>query len=389
MRILFLAPQPFYQERGTLIAVDLLLRALSRRGDRVDLLTFHLGENRELPGLEIIRIRPRPAPAKIRLGFSMAKVWCDVFLCSKALSLARSGKYDLIYAVEEAAFIALLINRLYRVPFVFDMDSSMADQLIERYPALSPAGRLLRWVESLPMRRATAVVPMCEAIAERARPQCPGFVHTLKDVSLVTDGEQPEPAENLRAELDIRGPVAMYIGNLQAYQGIDLLLDAFDIALRSVPGAALLIIGGSDHDIATYRRKTAGMRLSNNVHFVGRRPVTQLGYFMSQADVLVSPRTKGVNTPMKIYSYLDSGIPVVATNLPTHTQVISDEVARLPDPNPESFAAALADLFQNDAERTRLANNARDLVSREHSEQAFRRQVGQLFGKLEERLVPQ
>ena len=41
MRALVIAPQPFYEERGTLIAIDLLLRALSDRGDQVDLLTLH------------------------------------------------------------------------------------------------------------------------------------------------------------------------------------------------------------------------------------------------------------------------------------------------------------------------------------------------------------
>ena len=42
------------------------------------------------------------------------------------------------------------------------------------------------------------------------------------------------------------------------------------------------------------------------------------------ADVLVSPRLKGLNTPMKIYSYLDSGSAVLATRLRTHTQVLDD-----------------------------------------------------------------
>ena len=45
--------------------------------------------------------------------------------------------------------------------------------------------------------------------------------------------------------------------------------------------------------------------------------------------MLVSPRIRGTNTPLKIYSYLRSGKPIVATDLLTHTQVLSPEVARL------------------------------------------------------------
>ena len=63
-----------------------------------------------------------------------------------------------------------------------------------------------------------------------------------------------------------------------------------------------------------------------------------LASLLAQADVLVSPRTRGNNTPMKIYSYLDAGRAVLATDLPTHTQVLTPECARLapadPDPTP-------------------------------------------------------
>ena len=386
MRILFIAPQPYYEERGTLIAVHLLLRALAERGDEVDLLTYHLGEDRRIPGVEVFRIAPRPAPSQVRPGLSLPKLWCDVFLSFRALRMGRSRSYDLVYAVEEGAFIALAMKWLYGLPFVFDMDSSMADQIIERYPAASPLARMLNWLEYQPVRRAAAVVPMCEAIAERVRPRAAGFVETLKDVSLVDPQEDADGGEDLRRELHLHGPVAMYIGNLQPYQGIDLLLEAFALALRNTPDATLVIIGGSDTDISAYGQKIRRMDLGERVHLVGPRPVSQLGYFMSQADVLVSPRTRGINTPMKVYSYLDSGIPVVATNLPTHTQVMTDEVSKLAEPDAESFAAAMSALFQDPEERRRLAANAKELVRREHSEEALRRQVHRIFDRLQQNL---
>ena len=57
---------------------------------------------------------------------------------------------------------------------------------------------------------------------------------------------------------------------------------------------------------------------------------------LGEADVLVSPRLKGLNTPMKIYSYLDSGTAVLATRLRTHTQVLDDRTAYLVDPVSEA-----------------------------------------------------
>jgi glycosyltransferase involved in cell wall biosynthesis len=387
MKILLLAPQPYYQERGTLIAVDLLVRALSERGDQVDILTFHLGEDRGAPGARIHRIRPWPRPAAVRPGLSLAKLWCDLFMFGKAFRLARTGNYDLVHAVEEAGFMALAIGALFGVPYVLDMDSSMASQIVERYRWTRPLHGTLRWLETLPMRRAAAVVPMCEDLAVEARRHCRGEVHVLRDVSLLRDGEGAGEHEDLRADLGLEGPVVMYIGNLERYQGIDLLLESFQRVAAANPLAALVIIGGAPPDIAHYRAQVLALGLSGRVHLVGPRPVTRLGHCMSQADVLVSPRIQGTNTPMKIYSYLDSGRAVVATDLPTHTQVMSANEAVLVPPEPEAMAGAILELLDDPAWRERLAANAQALVQRRHSLEAFHRSVNEIFDAVEKRIA--
>src|SRR5207302_10840226 len=62
------------------------------------------------------------------------------------------------------------------------------------------------------------------------------------------------------------------------------------------------------------------------------------------ADLLVSPRSRGTNTPLKIYQYLRSGRATVATRLLTHTQVLSDETAILTGATAREFAdGVLAD----------------------------------------------
>lgn len=386
MRILFLAPQPWFEERGTPIAVDLMLRALSERGDEIDLLTFHVGEDRWHAGVTVRRIRPPFAPLSIPPGFSWRKAWCDAFLWREAARLMRSRRYDLVHAVEEASFIAMVLGRLHRVPYVIDMDSSMAMQLLAQFPWLRPAAGLLSWVESLPMRRAIAVVPVCEDLAAQARDFASGIVHVVKDVSLISDAPV-ECMEDLRRDTGIEGPIVMYVGNLERYQGIGLLLQCFAHLHETHPGAQLVIIGGSDRHIRQYRARSRKLGLGEVVHFLGRRPVAALGSYLRQADVLVSPRCEGANTPMKIYSYLDSGVPVVATALPTHAQVMTPEEAVLVPPEPAPMAAAIGRLLDDPAERRRLARNAQNLIRREHSWPAFRRHVDLLFGELEQRLA--
>jgi glycosyltransferase involved in cell wall biosynthesis len=386
VRVLMLSPQPFYQERGTLIALDLLLRVLGERGDQIDLLTFHIGEDRARKNLRIHRIRPWPRPARIRPGLSMAKIWCDAFLFWQAFRMARTGRYDLIHAVEEGGFIAMAIGGLLKIPYVLDMDSSMAVQIVDRYPWIRALKGPLQWLETLPMRRAVAVVPMCEDLAVVARRYCRGQVSVLSDVSLLEGTKNTPDGEDLRVSIGIEGPVTMYIGNLEAYQGIGLLLQAFQHVTASHPSAVLVIIGGAADDISRYRAQAESLGLSGRVHLVGPRPVSQLGHFMSQADILVSPRTQGTNTPMKIYSYLDSGRPVVATDLPTHRQVMSEHEAVLVPPEPAAMGEAILRLMERPDERRRLADNAGELVKRRHSWAAFREGVHDIFDSLEKRL---
>jgi len=385
MRILFLAPQPFFQERGTTIAVDLMVKCLSERGDEVDLLTFHLGADREYPGLTLTRIEPPFAPSSISPGFSWKKIYCDLFMLRTAVRMMRARRYDLIHAVEEASFIAMALSALFRVPYVFDMDSSMAAQMLDRFRWMRPAGRLLYWLETLPMRRALAVVPMCEDLAIRARRYCRGIVHVLKDVSLITD-TRSAAAEDLRGRLQIEGPMLMYVGNLERYQGIDLLLQSLAELGETHPDAALVIVGGGQPDIEAYREKAWALGVADRVHLVGPRPVAALGDYLRQATLLVSPRIQGTNTPMKIYSYLDSGVAVVATAKPTHTQVMTGNEAALARPEPAAMAAAIAGLLDDPAERARLARNARSLIRAEHSWESFRSNVHRVFGELEARL---
>jgi glycosyltransferase involved in cell wall biosynthesis len=226
---------------------------------------------------------------------------------------------------------------------------------------------------------------MCEDLAVQARRHCPGFVHVLKDVSLI-EGSGTDTEEDLRKALQIDGPMLMYIGNLETYQGIDLLLESFAKLLATQSSANLVIIGGSIPDIDKYRRKSRELDIASQTHFVGPRPVADLGYYLKQADILVSPRTQGTNTPMKIYSYLDSGVPVVATALPTHTQVMTEEEAILTPVDSAEMAQRISRLLDDERERERIAANAKRLIAREHSWTAFRENVDRIFDRLEGRI---
>lgn len=370
MRILVLAPHPFYQERGTPIAVDLLIRGLIAAGCEVDLITFDEGLDRSYPGLRIIRTGAIPAMRGVRPGFSLKKLYLDLFLFFRLLRQLLTRRYDLVHAVEESAFFAMLLCPLFRVRYVYDMDSSMATQIVDRFRCMRFAEPLLRWLEHLPVRFAAAVVPVCDALAEDVARVRRDGVFVLKDVSLASTGE-PEPAEDLRRNYGIPGRLFMYIGNLESYQGIDLMLEGFALLVRRQPEARLVIIGGESQHIDHYRGRAQALGAADAVLFLGKQPVAAIKGYMDQADILVSPRTQGVNTPMKIFSYLDGNAAVLATRLPTHTQVLNDRIALLVEPGPEAMAEGMERLLLDEGLCQRLTRAATVYVRAEHSYDTF------------------
>jgi glycosyltransferase involved in cell wall biosynthesis len=94
---------------------------------------------------------------------------------------------------------------------------------------------------------------------------------------------------------------------------------------------------------------------------------------------LVSPRISGTNTPLKIYSYLQSGKPIVATNIYSHTQVLNSDVAMLADPCPESFAQGILSVLGNLSLARRLAIEARMLSQHRYDFQTFVQKTAQVL----------
>ena len=116
-RILFLAPQPFFEVRGTPLAVLAMVRALLGLGHRVELLTYSQGETAEVPGLVHRRSLPLPV-GRVRAGASLAKLLLDVPFLIQAVWLLFTRRYDAVHAVEEAAHLIAPFARLRGVPLV-------------------------------------------------------------------------------------------------------------------------------------------------------------------------------------------------------------------------------------------------------------------------------
>lgn len=379
--ILVIAPQPFFQNRGTPIAVRLLVGELALLGHDVHLLVFHEGEDVDIAGVRIHRIQALGGIKNIPPSLSWKKLVCDVFLFFKAAELQRRHDFDVIHAVEESAFLALVLKKMYKVPYIYDMDSSLAMQVVEKFSFLRPVRPLLDFFERLAVRGSSGVVAVCKSLEDIALYYAPDkLVVRLEDISLL--GEDVSSDESLSELYCISGPIMLYVGNLERYQGIDLLLESFQLALGQGCRGNLVIIGGTEETIAAYNKKAAALEIADNTFFCGPRPVDMLGHFLAQADILLSPRIQGNNTPMKLYSYLDSGKAVLATNLPTHTQVLDESFACIVEPTRESMAAGMVKLLADPDGCLELGAKGREIARENYSLKAFRMKLTHFYDRV-------
>jgi glycosyltransferase involved in cell wall biosynthesis len=372
-----IAPQPFYQERGTPIATKLLVEALQAAEHQVDVLTYHVGNDPQLAGVRVFRAPAVPFVRDVPIGFSLRKVLCDLALLWRLVTLTRRHRYDVLHAVEEAVFLSLLV-RGFSGRVVYDMDSSLPEQLLGKYGALRAVDGLLRRFERLAIARSDLVLVVCEDLATRARAYATTTpVDVVEDVSLLGDDAASGAVENLRRELPDGTLLALYVGNLERYQGVDLVLDA--LAKLDAPPVKFVAIGGTPDSVAAYSARAAALGLGSTATFLGARPIRELGAYLGQADLLVSPRLSGHNTPMKLYSYLAAGKAVLATRIRSHTQVLSDETAMLVEPTAAELARGLDALLHSPALRERLGLAARRLAATRYSLTQFRASIATAY----------
>jgi len=389
MRILMIAPEPCFQPRGTPFSVYHRIVALLGLGHTVDLATYHLGEDAEMEGLRIIRA---PAPRfirRVKVGPSWLKLVLDVLLFARCVPLALFGRYDAIHTHEEAGLLGALLRRLRRTRHVYDMHSDLAQQLTNfEFTTSRLLIRCMVAVQRFILYGSDIVIVICPDLRERVQTLCPGKPTVLiENTSMLGAIQEPSPDEvlALRADLGLDGRrVLVYTGTMETYQGLDVLLESVPAVSAQHPEVCYLLVGGQEEQIARLRALVHRLGVAEHVLFTGMRPSEEMWHYMALGEILLSPRLKGTNTPLKIYAYLLSGRPTLATNLLTHTQVLNPECAMLTEPTPEGLAQGAIQLLDDEPLRTRLAEASRRLAESSYTYEAFVRKTADVYEALGE-----
>ena len=382
-RILLISPQPFFQWRGSPLRVRFNAQALAELGYAVDLLVMPVGADLLLPGVALHRAANIIRATNLPIGPSLSKAILDIALYFKAAVLARRHRYAVIHGIEDAGPIAAVLARRHGARMIFEKHSDPASYKKGFLRNLVMAA--YRRVERFSIRRADAVIGTGPALVEQARAIAPGKpVHHIFDIPSSLVEADPARAAAARARLDLPADavLALYVGSFAVYQGIDLLFQSIPAALAADPCLHFAIVGGSPAEIAARRRELAAAGCADRVRFPGLVPPDDLPHLLAAADILLSPRIAGRNTPLKLLDYLKAGRAIVACDNPANRLILDETNARLVAPEPAAFAGGLAALAADAGLRERLGAAGRRLYQDTYNYDRFKQRLAAAYAQL-------
>lgn len=374
------APQPFFRPRGTPFSVLHRIRALARLGHRVDLVTYPFGESPAIDGLTIHRTARPPAVRDVGIGPSIPKLLLDLPVFSEARKLAATGAFDLVHSHEEAGLLGAWLRRRTGLPHLYDMHSSLPQQFANfgRWN-LPGVARAFGAVERFTLRGADGVIAVCPELAEHVA--ATGYEGPVAMIENTMDFDVPPTSDAEAAELraglgvgDAR--LVVYTGTLEPYQGLDLLVGAAAGVAGDLGDARFVIVGGRPEQVDALRGAARSAGVADRFVFVGSVAPTEVFRYLAIADALVTCRSRGTNTPLKVYQYLRSGRPIVATEVRSHTQVLDAETAELVAVDPAAIAAGIRRVLSDPARGRTLAENARRRAEERYGEDRYVASVG-------------
>lgn len=393
MKALVIAPQPFFSPRGTPFSVYYRTLVTSELGNEIDLLTYGEGQDVDIPGVRIIRIPRFKCLGNVKIGPSHLKLFLDFFVLLWTVGLLVRNRYDFVHAHEEAVFFCRFLKPLFGFKLIYDMHSSLPQQLTNfKFTTSKIIISIFKYLENSCLQAADAVITICPDLADYVNSVIKDrSKHLLiensifETVRLAEKEANPGHSTGLYKETPSLAPLpenkrfAVYAGTLESYQGIDILVKSFQQVVKLVPEAFLVIVGGSNDQVGHFTKMAKNEGIGEKVIFTGRVPQPLAKHYCHLASVQMSPRSAGTNTPLKVYEQLASGIPLVATNIYSHTQVLDSSVSFLVDPEPENMAHGIVEALQNNNKAKQIAANAIRLYEEKYSRPVYEKKMKKIL----------
>lgn len=384
MKILGIAPTPFFADRGCHMRILGEIQALQRRGHEVLLVTYHLG--RDIEGVPSQRTKNVKWYQKLEAGPALGKFYLDWLLWRQTIKAIKSFQPDVIHGhLHEGAFIGLMARRLAgsRAPVVFDVQGSLTKELdsygwLKKAPFVRP---MFRAVEKVITRWSEQSVGSNLAVSEFLQDE----MGLSRDrVTTIIDGVHMgffdgTGRDDLKQVLGIEEgrPVVTYTGALLSSKGVDNFFEAIPHVLKEQPDAFFLVVG---YPVEESQALVEKLGVADSVLFVGRVDYFELPDYLKIADVAVDPKVDAAGEASgKIINYMGAGLPVACFDHVNNRTFLGDTGSFAPEPTPKSLARAVLALLNDPEGRAAKGAAARQRVEQEFSWEAGGRVYEEVF----------
>ena len=354
LRVLVIAPTPFFGDRGCHVRIYEEIRALGALGVESVVVTYPTGQ--DVPDVRTVRAWAIPGIHAGPLGFSPGRPVLDLAVLLAAHREIQRFSPHLLHAhLHEGIAIGVVLRAWHRLPLVADLQGSLTAEMVDqgvmgsRGVMATLMGAVERWLVRRPDRTLTSSshgVPLLTAQGVDRR-----SVTSLPD-GVDLEAFRPEPADPALVErLGLVGKrTVVFLGVLTDYQGVDLLLDIAAIMAPTNPDVHVLVLGYPNEE--RYRAEAKARGLDEVMTFPGRVPYADAAQWLGVGAVAVSPKRSVTEANGKLVNYMACGLPVVASDLPVNRELLGESGVYAPIDDAEAFAARISELLA-DPERAR------------------------------------
>jgi len=356
LKIAVVAAFPFPTLQGSQVLVRQFCESLSEKGHEVHLVTYGYGQFPYSPEFRIHRVRDFPWFRSFRSGPTLMKLLFDLLLLFRLYKVCRLHGVQLISAHNyEAAALSAIVGKVSRLPVVYHSHGLLSEEL-PTYFTNSLLRGLARRFGLLFDRYAPRVVTCSLVLAEEERAILQRFGIPSERVKVVPPGIFLEDFEIPEVPERSPDPRVIYAGNLDSYQNLPLVLEAFKKVIAELPEAKLLIISAGD--FTELKKLAEKLAIDAKVEFVNASSFEQTLATLVAGDIALSARSLRGGFPIKVLNYIAVGLPVV-TFKPSATAVKhlhNGYVAR--DGDLEDYARGMIMLLNDRELRAKLSKNA-------------------------------
>ena len=313
-KVLIILASPFYLDKGSCVRARSDVIAWSSYFNNVDLLTYPVGNDIEIKGVNHIRAKI-PFYKKTSAGPSLSKIYADILLFCKAFCLILKNKYDVIIGEDfEGAFIAMILSKIFKKKSIYSMHNPL-EETVKPYIKIGIVLKICALFDKILEKNVNHIVLEREYEYERVK-----HLYPNKNIAFVPDAF-PDEKEKVQGFDELK--YIFYAGNFKEYQGIDLLLESFKKYLveNGDDNIHLVLTGNGYEPMERYTRE---LGIDDRVIFTGGLSLIQTNYMIYNSLFCLLPRTIDGPPGMKALHYFSQGKAILGTVLSCNRKVIED-----------------------------------------------------------------